>query len=64
MLSHRTVILALCAVFWHPIAGAAEPWESAPFTTPASELLQAASAIKRERATNVVVMLDERVFEI
>ncbi|HET9474290.1 MAG TPA: DUF3857 domain-containing protein, partial [Steroidobacteraceae bacterium] len=63
MLSHRrTLILALCAISWHSIVGAAEPWESAPFTTPAAELLQSASAIKRERATDVVVMLDERVF--
>ena len=30
--------------------------------TPARELLQAASAIKRERATDVVVLLDERSF--
>ena len=45
-----------------PNAGAAEPWESAPFASPASEMLQAASAIKRERATNVVVMLDQRIF--
>jgi len=64
MLRHRrTVILALCAVLWHTNAGAAEPWEGAPFASPASEMLQAASAIKRERATDVVVLLDERIFE-
>ncbi len=59
----RTVILALCAILWHANAGAAEPWEGAPFASPASEMLQAASGIKRERATDVVVLLDERIFE-
>src|SRR5262245_59312125 len=58
----RTTLLALCAITWHAQAPAAESWDAAPFTTPAAELLQSATAIKRERATDVVVLLDERTF--
>jgi len=41
---------------------AAEAWDSAPFAAPAGELLQAASGIRRERPSSVVVLLDERIF--
>ncbi len=43
-------------------ARAAEAWDAPAFTTPTAALLQSAAAIKRERTTNVVVLLDERSF--
>ena len=43
-------------------AAAAEPWQAPPFSVPARELQQVAAAVKRERATDVVVMLDERSY--
>jgi transglutaminase-like putative cysteine protease len=40
-------------------------WQDAPaFSVPARELRQAAAAVKRERPTDVVVMLDERIYII
>ncbi|HTU67934.1 MAG TPA: DUF3857 domain-containing protein [Steroidobacteraceae bacterium] len=45
-------------------AGAAEPWEAPAFSTPAAQLLQGAKQVKHERASDVVVLLDERVFEL
>jgi transglutaminase-like putative cysteine protease len=57
----RMTVAALIAVLSLP-AGAAEVWDAPAFTVPARELLQAATAIKRERATAVVILLDERSF--
>lgn len=45
-------------------AGAPEWREAPPFSVPARELRQAAAAIKRERPTDVVVLLDERSYSI
>ena len=59
----RRLPLTLCLGFLGlPAVHAAEAWDSAPFTAPASELMQAASAVTRERPTSVVVLLDERRF--
>ena len=54
--------LAAAGLLFSCRAGAAEPWQAPPFSVPARELQQAAAAIKRERATDVVVMLDERSY--
>ena len=54
-------VAALFAVLSLP-SGAAEVWDAPAFTVPARELLQAATAVKRERPTAVVVLLDERKF--
>jgi transglutaminase-like putative cysteine protease len=54
-----TLLLALQA------AAAPAEWREAPaFSVPAQELRQAAAAVKRERPTDVVVMLDERIYVI
>ena len=57
----RLILAALFAVLSLP-TGAAEVWGAPAFSVPARELLQAATAVKRERATAVVVLLDERTF--
>ena len=57
----RLSAAALIAVLSLP-AGAAEVWDAPAFSVPARELLQAATAVKRERPTAVVVLLDERRF--
>ncbi|HEY6123505.1 MAG TPA: DUF3857 domain-containing protein, partial [Steroidobacteraceae bacterium] len=54
-------VAALIAVLSLP-ARAADVWDAPAFSVPARELLQAATAVKRERATAVVVLLDERNF--
>ena len=56
-------LIAVLAVSSLPI-GAAEVWDAPAFSVPARELLQAASAVKRERPTAVVVLLDERNFTL
>jgi hypothetical protein len=58
----RILLLSLILLASHGIARAADSWDVAPFSQPARDLLQAASAVKRERPTDVVVMLDERTF--
>jgi tetratricopeptide (TPR) repeat protein len=55
-------IWALPALLLYTAAGAAEAWDAPPFSTPAAQLLQSATAIKRVRATDVIVLLDERTF--
>jgi transglutaminase-like putative cysteine protease/tetratricopeptide (TPR) repeat protein len=55
------LITTVLAVFSLP-TGAAEAWDAPAFSVPAKDLLQAATAVKRERATAVVVLLDERTF--
>ncbi len=62
MFTARTLLLALILLASLGAAHAADSWDGPPFSTPARELLQAASAIKRERPTDVVVLLDERSF--
>ncbi|HEU4779984.1 MAG TPA: DUF3857 domain-containing protein [Steroidobacteraceae bacterium] len=57
----RLFVAALFAALSLP-AGAAEAWDAPAFAVPARELLQAATAVKRERATAVVVLLDERTY--
>ena len=58
----RPLLLALILLVSHGVAQAADAWDGAPFAVPAQELLQSASAIKRERPTDVVMLLDERTF--
>jgi tetratricopeptide (TPR) repeat protein/transglutaminase-like putative cysteine protease len=58
----RSTIVAVAALLHFMPAGAAEVWDAPAFSTPAAQLLKAANAIKRERATEVVVLLDERSF--
>ena len=62
MSTARTLLLSLILLASHGAAVAADNWDAAPFTQSARELLQAASAVKRERPTDVVVLLDERSF--
>jgi len=57
----RISLAAVLAVFSLPV-GAADAWDAPAFSVPARDLLQAASAVKRERPTAVVIMLDERRF--
>jgi transglutaminase-like putative cysteine protease len=54
--------LAVLALLLHASAHAAEVWDAAPFATPAAQLLQAATAVKREHPVDIVVLLDERIF--
>src|SRR6187402_28635 len=56
-------VLAVSSVVMSPQAvGAADAWDAPAFSVPARDLLQAATAVKRERPTAVVVLLDERTF--
>ncbi|HEX6636329.1 MAG TPA: DUF3857 domain-containing protein, partial [Steroidobacteraceae bacterium] len=43
-------------------AGAAEVWEAPAFSVSARDLQSAAAAVKRETPTDVVVLLDERIY--
>jgi Flp pilus assembly protein TadD len=52
-------------IFLLSMTGAAnsrEAWDAPAFSTPAAQLLQAATAVKREVAVDVIVLLDERRF--
>lgn len=62
MNSIRRLPLTLLALAFALVARAGEPWDAPSFSTPAAQLLQAANAVKRERATDIVVLLDERSF--
>jgi transglutaminase-like putative cysteine protease len=56
-------VIALLLVVPVGAAAADNQWKDAPaFSVPARELRQAAAAVKRERPTDVVVLLDERTF--
>ena len=57
----RRLSFAFFALALAPAYGA-DAWDGAPFATPAHELLQAASAVTRERPNDIVVLLDERTF--
>jgi hypothetical protein len=62
---HRALFIAAIAMgLALPLgtAHAADAWDGPAFATPASALLQAASAVTRERPTDIVVLLDERSF--
>ena len=54
--------LAVSSLVSSRAVGAAEAWDAPAFSVPARDLLQAATAVKRERPTAVVVLLDERSF--
>ncbi|MEJ0086377.1 MAG: DUF3857 domain-containing protein [Pseudomonadota bacterium] len=58
----RRLVPGLAALLLCTAAHAAEIWDAPSFTTPARELQQSAASIKRERAVDIVVMLDERIF--
>jgi len=58
----RPLLLALILLVSQGAARAADSWDGAPFAVPARDLLQSATAIKRERPTDVVMLLDERSF--
>jgi hypothetical protein len=60
-LLRRSLFLGVFALILAP-AHAADAWDGPAFATPAHELLQAASAITRERPNDVLVLLDERTF--
>ena len=51
----RLILAVLAAVLSLP-AGAAEAWDAPAFSSRHADLLQAATAVKRERATAVVVL--------
>ena len=53
---------ALAALSCSVAIRAAEFWEAPAFSTPPAQLLQAATDVRHERATDVVVLLDERIF--
>jgi transglutaminase-like putative cysteine protease len=60
--SVRRPFLALAALLL-PFAGAAaETWEAPAFSATPAQLLQAAKDVRHERASDVVVLLDERIF--
>ncbi len=62
--SVRKTLLALAAVLV-PLAGAAaETWDAPAFSASPAQLQQAAKDVRHERATDVVVLLDERIFVI
>jgi hypothetical protein len=54
--------LAFAALLFPLAADAAEVWDAPSFSTPPGQLLQAAQDIRHERATDIVVLLDERIF--
>jgi tetratricopeptide (TPR) repeat protein len=58
----RPLLLFLSVLALHGSVRAAESWDVGSFSQPARDLLQSATAIKRERPTDVVVLLDERSF--
>ena len=61
-LPHRSFFSSLFLLSLIGSAAAREAWDAPAFSTPAVQLLQAAAAVKREHATDVVVLLDERSF--
>ena len=63
MVAAAALMLALQASA-APATGPASWREAAAFSVPAPQLLAAAAAIKRERPGDVVVLLDERIYEI
>jgi hypothetical protein len=58
----RRLVSGLAALLLYSAAHATEVWDAPSFTLPARELQQSAAAIKRERAVDIVVLLDERIF--
>ncbi|MEO8064248.1 MAG: DUF3857 domain-containing protein [Pseudomonadota bacterium] len=58
----RRLVSGLAALLLSAATHAAEIWDAPSFTTPARELQQTAAGIKRERAVDIVVLLDERTF--
>jgi predicted Zn-dependent protease len=52
----------LAALLLCSAASAADIWDAPSFTAPARELQQNAAGVKRERAVDIVVLLDERTF--
>jgi hypothetical protein len=50
----RSILVAFAGLLPFLPADAAEVWDAPAFSVPAAQLLQAATAIKRERATAVV----------
>ena len=58
----RRLVSGLAALLLSCAAHAAEVWDAPSFSTPARELQQSAAGIKRERAVDIVVLLDERIF--
>ena len=53
------VAVYLC-LFWIPLSARAdEPWDKAPFTAPAADILRAANEVKVPEGTDVMVLLDE-----
>ena len=55
--------LLLVVLFSVPgFATAADAWDAPPFSTPARELLEQATQVRRDRPADVVVLLDERIF--
>jgi len=57
--SRLSLVLALLSC---TAAGAADIWDAPAFSAPARELQQSAAGVKRERAVDIVVLLDERTF--
>lgn len=58
----RHLYAAAAALFFIAPAGAAEVWDAPAFSVSARELQAAASALKRDKPTDVVVLLDERTY--
>src|ERR1043165_5489713 len=54
--------ISLTAILAVSSLRAAAAWDAPAFSVPARDLLEAASAVKREQVTAVVVLLDERTF--
>lgn len=60
--SVRSGALALATLLASFAAEAADLWESPAFSTSPAQLQQAAKDVRHDRATDVVVLLDERIF--
>ncbi len=58
----RRPLWLLAALALSVSSRAAEFWEAPAFSTPAPQLLRDAAAVHHARATDVVVLLDERIF--
>jgi hypothetical protein len=63
----RVLLIAVPALLLYRASEAAGPvtaevWDAPALSVPAAQLLQSATAIKRERPADIVVLLDERIF--
>lgn len=58
----RPLYVAAAALLFLSTADAAEVWEAPAFSVPARDLQAAAAGVNRDTPTDVVVLLDERIY--